>query len=78
MLCAVAKVRLHGTLNGEVEFVRSSTECGVDSRLIVCRLHSEKFLIGRDGQFIERYSSRATPEKMEADIVKALEQPAKL
>jgi len=31
-----------------------------------------KFLIGRDGQVIERYAPTTKPEAMEADIVKAL------
>ena len=34
-----------------------------------------KFLIGRDGQVIERYAPTTTPAALEADIVAALGQP---
>ncbi|MBL8290059.1 MAG: glutathione peroxidase [Rubrivivax sp.] len=35
-----------------------------------------KFLVGRDGRVIKRYSSRDTPESMRADIEAALAAPA--
>jgi len=35
----------------------------------------EKFLVGRDGKVIQRWASTTSPEKLEADILKALEAP---
>ena len=34
-----------------------------------------KFLVGRDGQVIARYAPTTTPEKMEADVLAALDVP---
>lgn len=37
-----------------------------------------KFLIGRDGVPIQRYGPTTEPKTFETDIVKALEEPAKM
>ncbi|KAL7004051.1 Glutathione peroxidase 2 [Cystobasidiomycetes sp. EMM_F5] len=41
--------------------------------LSLIKWNFEKFLVSKDGAVIQRYSSRATPETLEKDIIEALE-----
>lgn len=53
------------------DFLMGFTGNGMKSG--VCKWNFEKFLVGPDGTPVSRYSSRVSPMKIEADILKLLE-----